>query len=156
MVDLVGLNGVTSYATGINNNGQVVGHLYDSKTYNYSGFIWEKDKGIINMNLTSLESYANKINDAGEIIGYLTADKFLHLPTRSFYYFRTKLGLVINLKKFTPSKNDNIKVNSINNRGWIVGQLDNKRLNPPFQPILLKPKKTIGLGQKISDLFSKL
>ena len=95
------------------------------------------------MNLTRLESYANKINDAGEIIGYLRADKFLHLPARSFSYLRTKFGFVINLKKFSPSKNDNIKANSINNHGWIVGQLNSNKPDPPFQPILLKPEKSL-------------
>ena len=150
MTDITGPNGPDSYAMGINNKGQVVGNIFVQGMNNYSGFIWEKSKGLEDLKISKNESYADKINDSEQIIGYLEADKFFIIPKKSFSFIRTKLGIVINLNNSGRTDNDMIKVNAINNNGWMAGQIDSKSLNPRYQPVLLKPRQSpLGLLIKI-------
>lgn len=151
MIDIVEPNGPGSYATGINNNGQVVGNIFEHKINNYSGFVWEKESGLRDLKISKIESYANKINDANQIIGYVKAAKFWFITKRSFAFVRTNFGLIVNLNKSGKLKNDIVKAEAINNNGWIAGQIESNALNPRYQPILLKPKKS-----PITDLLEKI
>ena len=150
MIDIVDSNGPSSYATGINNKGQVVGNIYVKKMNNYSGFIWEKEKGLKDLKISKIESYAKKINDSGQMIGFLRSGKFFFIPKKSFSFFRTNLGLIVNLGK-SRSINDKVTVESINNNNWIAGQIDSIGLKPQYQPVLLKPKQS-----KLKDLLDKI
>ena len=142
MIDLTDPNGPDCHATGINNEGQVVGNIFVPEMNNYSGFIWEKGRELKDLKISEIESYADKINDSGQIIGYLRADKFLFFPKKSYSFVRTKFGLVVNLYNSGRTINDSIKAEGINNDGWIAGQIDSGALKPRYQPILLKPKQS--------------
>ncbi len=157
LTDLVGADGPSSYATGINNKGQVVGNIFVSEMNNYSGYIWDKETGLKDLKISKIESYTDKINESGQIIGYVRTGKILFIPKKSFSFIRTNFGLIVNLNKAGKLKNDIVKAEAINNSGWIAGQIDSNAMNPRYQPILLKPKKSIitELKEQISQAILK-
>lgn len=69
LVDLGTPEGATSYATGINNLGQVVGASIQHGI-KYRAFLWTAEGGIINLGtLGGDESFAQDINESEQIIG---------------------------------------------------------------------------------------
>ncbi len=71
MVDIGGLAGsVNSYATAINNAGQVAGHSQDASGHNHA-FRWSPLEGIIALDVGSgpVNSYAHGINSSGQVVG---------------------------------------------------------------------------------------
>lgn len=157
ITDLVGSEGQSSYATGINSQGQVVGNIFVREMNNYSGFVYDKEHGLKDLKMSKIESYTDKINDTGLIIGYIKSPKFWFIPKKSFSFVRTNFGLIVNLNNSGKLKNDIIKAEAINNSGWIAGQIDSNALNPRYQPVLLKPKKSIitELKEQISQAINK-
>jgi probable HAF family extracellular repeat protein len=71
LTDLGALTGGTSsYATGINNNGQVVGQAASAE--GFRAFVWSATGGLVNLGTLngSNFSYATGINDNGQVVGY--------------------------------------------------------------------------------------
>ena len=68
--------GAWSSATGINNNGQVVGLAYTGSDANPHAFLWQTGAGMLDLNSLIAPSSgwtlnsATAINDKGQIVGY--------------------------------------------------------------------------------------
>ena len=70
MTDLGTLAGIDSYATVINNAGQVAGYAAASSAYNYHGFVWTKALGMVDLGtLGGPGSGVWAINASGQIAG---------------------------------------------------------------------------------------
>jgi probable HAF family extracellular repeat protein len=72
MVDLGTVGGIDSYATLINNAGQVAGYsaVNNADGFNYHGFVWNKGSGMVDIGtLSGLGSAALAMNAAGQVVG---------------------------------------------------------------------------------------
>ena len=140
MVDLVGANGPSSTANSINDAGRIAGYIFDAQKNNYDACMWAGKDGIERLNIQAAESYAGGINDRGETIGYIKTEKVLFFRAQSYYFLRSAKGGIINLDKYTPSKQQRLQVCGINNLGWMVGESRVSRKNV-HRAILIKPKR---------------
>ena len=138
MIDIVGPNGQSSIANGINDSGTVAGYIFDPNKNNYDAFIWKKDTGLTRLNIPAIESYAGKINEKGQFVGYLKTQKLLFVPAKEYSFVRTNSGRIIYLNRFAGHENQEMQACDINDNGWIAG--DYKRGNSATRAILLKPK----------------
>lgn len=117
LTDLGALTGGTSsYATGINNNGQVVGQA--ASTDGFRAFVWSPTSGIVNLGTVSGSnfSYATGINDKGQISGYANVN---NLPTALQWDGK---GNIASLAAVGGSARS--YAYGINNSGQIVGYAD--------------------------------
>jgi probable HAF family extracellular repeat protein len=131
------LGGPNSYATGINNEGQVVGWYTLASDYNnFHAFLWQNghmfDIGTLAPASDALNYYsqANAINDHGQIVGYsLTTSGLIDA-------FLWQNGVMKDLG-VVPGINDpnrSIFASAINNRGEIVGDSQNSSGAESFAP----------------------
>lgn len=72
VTDLGTLDGMRSWATGINDLGQVVGNLYDPSTDSYLAFFWQDGAMTVLTHPEGSESKAADINNAGQIVGEIS------------------------------------------------------------------------------------
>ncbi|MBC7452958.1 MAG: hypothetical protein H7335_04495 [Massilia sp.] len=82
MVDLGTVGGIDSYATHINNAGQIAGYsaVNNAAGFNYHGFAWSRATGIIDIGtLSGLGSAALAMNASGQVAGVSdTTDLYQH------------------------------------------------------------------------------
>jgi probable HAF family extracellular repeat protein len=82
MVDLGTVGGIDSYATLINNAGQIAGYsaVNNADGFNYHGFVWNKASGMVDIGtLSGLGSAALAMNAAGQVAGVSdTTDLYQH------------------------------------------------------------------------------
>lgn len=139
-------NGPSSDALGINNDGQVVGNVFEPKINNYVGFTWSKDEGLKKLTLSDVESSANTINDAGEITGKIRKEGFLFLPAKSYSYLMKSNGSVVDLSNLAVFDNEGMVVTDMNDEGWLIGYLYNVPYKKSYfsrLPVVLKPKRKL-------------
>ncbi len=88
VTDLGTIGGNLSYATGVNNAGQVVGSSYISKQNGiYHGFIWTAASGLQDLGtLGGNNSYANAINNAGQVVGCSDISTNNTIPGHAFLW----------------------------------------------------------------------
>ncbi len=105
--------GTSSYATGINNNGQVVGQAASSE--GFRAFLWSATGGMVNLGTlgTSNFSYATGINDHGQVVGYASVNNLSIAVQWDGKGGITALGSVANAVQSYAY--------GINNSGQIVG-----------------------------------
>ena len=108
--------GTSSYATGINNNGQVVGQAATAE--GFRAFLWSSTGGMVNLGTLSDSnfSYATGLNDSGQVVGYANVN---NAPIA--WQWDSKGGLTS-----LPTINNAARsyAYGINNQGQIVGYAD--------------------------------
>jgi probable HAF family extracellular repeat protein len=117
LTDLGALTGgESSYATGINNNGQVVGQAASSA--GFRAFLWSATGGMINLGtpVGSNFSYATGINDSGQVVGYATVGS-----TPIAFQWDSKTGMTALPIVANTSRS---YAYAINEKGQIVGYAD--------------------------------
>jgi probable HAF family extracellular repeat protein len=117
LTDLGALTGGdSSYATGINNNGDVVGQSATSE--GFRAFLWNPTTGMTNLGALSggNYSYATGVNDQGQVVGYTNGSS----GSRAFVWNKTS-GL---LDLGTVSNGLRSYAYGINNSGQIAGYSD--------------------------------
>lgn len=117
MTNIGPLAGPTSHANAINNSGQVVGTIDKNGG---RAFIWEKGKGITELNLPGQQNYAVEINDQGRIIGYFERQEFLFLTLREGWCLWDPERGAIDLNDIAQSRTRLRWVGNINDKGQIV------------------------------------
>ena len=70
IIDLGTLGGEESYASSINDAGQIVGYSYHATNHRRAAFIWDSNDGMRDITPGEEESYARALNNAGQVVGY--------------------------------------------------------------------------------------
>jgi probable HAF family extracellular repeat protein len=122
MIDVGTLGGVCGYATGLNNQGQVIGDSNLAGDVFYHGFRWDKKKHKLQDLATLGGSYSGTsgISEAGDAVGWanLAGDRAFHAVTwRSGKRKPTDLGVLTGY----PSS----FAYAVNSKGQITGGLTN-------------------------------
>jgi probable HAF family extracellular repeat protein len=135
MKDLGTLGGSDSYASGINNKGQIVGRAATSSgTYTYHAFLWTngtmKDLGT----LGGSDSYAYGINNKGQVVGSARTSSGAYTA----HAFLWTNGTMRDLNSLLPAKSgwELTSALDINNKGQIVGE---GKFNGQTRAFLLTP-----------------
>lgn len=118
MQDLGTLSDCVSWATDVNNHGQIVGDSY-SNTHHHHAFLWQSDSQIQDLGtLGGGDSRADGINDRGKIVGFSTTDN-----GEQHAFMWTPNGGMQDLNFLVPPNSGWLLVGAtaINNAGWIVG-----------------------------------
>ena len=97
-----------SYAFGINNNGEIVGHVYGH------AFLWTESRGMVNLSSPYYQSTAWDINDKGCIVGSFSMEYPIHRAA-----LWTDVGEMLDLG--TINEHSYSQALGINNLGEIVG-----------------------------------
>lgn len=115
MKDIGTLGGLFSYAWGINNNGQVVGHSYTSVGDNTQhAFLFDGTSMVDLGTLGGTDSTAMGINDRGKVAGYSQIS-----GNSAFHAFLLNGTSMIDLGTLGGTSSFG---RAINNNGWAVGQ----------------------------------
>jgi probable HAF family extracellular repeat protein len=126
MIDLGGINGLSSQAHGINNRGQVVGVCevrIGSLTF-FHACLWEN--GVwSDLGVPGPDSKASAINESGEVTGAFTSPD----EWRAFLW---RKGRTTNLGTLGNAPNETSAGLGINNRGQVVGWSTNGGLVQAF------------------------
>lgn len=128
MQDLGTLGGPSSYASGINDSGEVVGWADNNGGF-ANAFLWESDTGMEDLGALpspyNFESEANGINNNGNVVGWSES------AVGSYHAFLYSNGTMEDLNSFiSPSSGWTLEsANAINDNGQIVGY----GLNPSGQ-----------------------
>jgi probable HAF family extracellular repeat protein len=116
MVDLGTVGGIDSYATLINNAGQIAGYsaVNNANGFNYHGFVWNKASGMLDIGtLSGLGSAALAMNSAGQVAGVSDTDGlFQHA------IFWTRAGGLVDLGTLGGTSS---RALGINKYGVVVG-----------------------------------
>jgi probable HAF family extracellular repeat protein len=120
MRDLAGLSDddVDSYATAVNNAGQVIGDISSPGSYLHHGFVWTEASGVVDLGtLGGSESSAVSLNASGQVVGYsdVTGDVKQHA------FSWTATGGMIDLGTLGGSNSRGVAVNA---NGQVVGCSD--------------------------------
>ena len=118
MTNIGTLGGPSSWASAINNSGQVVGT--SAKNGLELAFIWERSKGIAELNLPGRQNHAVAINDQSQVIGLFETRKFLFFKSYEGWCLWDRKRGVIGLDDITPSGISLRWVADINNKGQVV------------------------------------
>ena len=109
-IDLGNLGGTQSFATGINEAGQVIGYSSLVGSYENHAFSWTPAGGMVDLGtFGGVNSRPNAINDSGQVVG--EADPLTGFPGRPFSW--TATGGMVDISPFGAA--------DINNSGQIVG-----------------------------------
>lgn len=134
--DLGTLGGIYSYAYGINNLGQVVGHSttsYEDLHFPFHAFLWTpgasdgvngnpqmKDLGTLGD--SSAHSAAEAINDRGQVVGMSWISETETFPMVAFLWLpEPDYGLSAGMHDLGTLEGDYSHAEDINNSGWVVG-----------------------------------
>ncbi len=91
ITDLGTIGGSISYATGINDSGQVVGSSYvNFKNGIYHAFIWTASTGLQDLGTLGGEnSYAHAVNNSGQVVGCADVSTSNEVPGHAFLWTAT-------------------------------------------------------------------
>jgi probable HAF family extracellular repeat protein len=139
--DLEGLPGFsTTWATDINQNGQVVGFAVNSEGQTRHAFSWTEAGGLKDLGAEGRNSWANAINNQGYIVGWSDFQGD-YLFTRGALW--TPGGDLLNLDTLVVDKPIGVDIgdaSAINQKGVIVGHGNNHGAS-----YMLVPKAPDGL-----------
>ncbi|MBN2579036.1 MAG: DUF3466 family protein [Pirellulales bacterium] len=121
ITDLGTLGGVLSFASDINNSGQVVGEARDASNHTRA-FLYSNgtmiDLGTIGGDPNHSESFAYGINTDGQVVGYTLVQEGNMPPTYAFLYDH---GDLINLGTLPGTSYTNSMAHAINDSAQVVG-----------------------------------
>lgn len=127
MVDIGTVGGIDSYATLINNAGQIAGYsaVDNARGFNYHGFVWSRATGIVDIGtLSGLGSAVLAINASGQVAGVSDFD-----VTYQHAISWTQAGGIVDLGTLGGTGS---RALAINKQGVVVGLSDTPRGSHAF------------------------
>ena len=138
--------GVSSVASALNNQGQVVGLNYDDGKGR--AFLWQADTGMQLLGTLARDSRATGINDAGQVVGWADANS-TGTPVGAFLWTAREGMLDINALRSAGSTARVTYAGAINQLGQIVGQDEN------LHAVLLTPTGDLSWRGSHGGSFSE-
>ncbi len=138
--------GRSSYASALNNEGQVVGMNYDDDGKGKT-FLWRADTGMQLLGTLARDSRATGINDAGQVVGWADANS-TGAPVGAFLWTAREGMLDINALRSAGSTARVTYAAAINQLGQIVGQDENRHA------VLLTPTGELAWRASSGGSFS--
>ena len=113
------LDGAESFASALNNRGQVVG--FSKNIRDQQAFIWDKAGGMRNITPKGRPyAMATAINDSGQILGEIWAGYDLNRPKWSpFYWDLNDPNVTLTETDISPKDNP-LKLEAINSNGYVL------------------------------------
>lgn len=136
MVEIGTLDGGYSSVESINNAGTVVGTI--EKKGHMCGFIWQKGKGMKELEFPGQSAFPLKINDSRQIVGVCFGGGLFFLNVRQSYFLWHPDRGSIELDAILHPKGHRISHIDINNKGQIAGIQTTKDGND--RGVILTPK----------------
>ena len=160
VADLGTLGGQTSFSTGLNNNGQVVGSAYVAGNANLHAFLYSNGSMIDLGARPGMDSFATDINASGMVVGDFQVVPGQFGPTDSFRAFVYSNGVMTDLNTLLAANSGwtLYSASAINDWGQIVGagsfngQMQAFLLNPNPSPVPL-PAAAWLFGSGLLGLF---
>jgi probable HAF family extracellular repeat protein len=137
--DLGTLGGDNSAATGVNDNGQVVGAAENEKG-DMHAFLWDETKGMRDLGVLGqrTETWAVGLNNDGDVVGFAAQPDSIRFDTERVAFLYTGGQMVDLNTRMDPASGWHLmKASGINDSGQIVG--NGKNSAGQFHAFLLTP-----------------